>query len=413
MVHFIHTSDWHLGYVQYHRKERFDDYFITANKTIDRIIELNPNFVLHTGDLFHHTKPSPGTIRLTITLLRKLRDANIPMYIIRGNHDARSTAAMQYGGTALRLLDYMEYIHYVEDTTITIGENVKLTGIGHYISNKAKQQISDLTQIDTNSFRILALHNYIEGQLKDLFDISMSQLSELQYDYIAVGHYHIPWKNEEYGIWVPGSSEATSSNDWRRDDVEDGISGYSSFYSVVAEQSNQWNVQVTEEKITVRPKIELEIKSTAKTGEELIEEIKQHVQVKLDLIGERFTDTILPKQRQPILKLSVESDLPVVEIGKFSQETIEKEMGLLHADISIETEYTTQIDQSVEIVSGQIGKILQDIAEEYPLLSDDTEVNDLLDKTYDIMQLLAERPKSRDYQDEELDSLIAIVEAGK
>ena len=46
-IKFIHTSDWHLGYMQYHKVERIKDFFDAANKTIDIILEEKPDMLKH------------------------------------------------------------------------------------------------------------------------------------------------------------------------------------------------------------------------------------------------------------------------------------------------------------------------------------------------------------------------------
>ena len=61
-IQFVHTSDWHLGYTQYNKIERNRDFKDAALKLVDEIINIKPDFVLHTGDVFHLSKPSPSTI---------------------------------------------------------------------------------------------------------------------------------------------------------------------------------------------------------------------------------------------------------------------------------------------------------------------------------------------------------------
>ena len=41
-VHFVHTSDWHLGFSQYDKLERYSDFREAAEKIVEKIIELSP-----------------------------------------------------------------------------------------------------------------------------------------------------------------------------------------------------------------------------------------------------------------------------------------------------------------------------------------------------------------------------------
>ena len=87
MIKFAHLSDTHLGYRQYGLEKRESDFYNTFTRVIDDIISENVDFVIHSGDLFETNRP-PNNAHFTFQkALKKLNDANIPIYTIAGNHD--------------------------------------------------------------------------------------------------------------------------------------------------------------------------------------------------------------------------------------------------------------------------------------------------------------------------------------
>lgn len=81
-VDLILTADWHL------REDtpicRTDNFWETQWKKVDFIADLQRNFkcpVIHSGDLFHHWKPSPHLLSMCIEHLPK------NFHTVYGNHD--------------------------------------------------------------------------------------------------------------------------------------------------------------------------------------------------------------------------------------------------------------------------------------------------------------------------------------
>ncbi|MFW9924808.1 MAG: exonuclease SbcCD subunit D, partial [Candidatus Thorarchaeota archaeon] len=247
MIHFCHTADWHLDYFQYNKKERWVDFFSAANECAKLILEEKPDFIIHCGDLFHQFRPTPGALRLAIDILKKFKDANIPFYVIRGNHDASKAQAQRFGGTILRLLEKLDYLIYIQDDTIDFNENCTLTGIGEYgkATGIVVEEVLRNHPINKKKFNLLALHGYVQGQVSDsIYDMSGYELASTGYNYIALGHYHKKWEDKENNLYCPGSTEQTSLNDWGKPE-DDGFFQKSGYYSVKVSQDNdttKWKV---------------------------------------------------------------------------------------------------------------------------------------------------------------------------
>ncbi len=84
---FVHAADLHLGYSQYGLEVRRLDFDRAFNELVDRTIELNPDFMIIAGDLFHQPRPSNVTLENTVRSFKRLRDAGIPVLTVEGSHD--------------------------------------------------------------------------------------------------------------------------------------------------------------------------------------------------------------------------------------------------------------------------------------------------------------------------------------
>ena len=174
MIKFIHTSDWHLGRKNYNSEERFKDNFRAIVELIQILKELSqhpekkPDFILHTGDLFHNQNVDSNTFYRTISLFLEIKELNIPVYVIRGNHDADEG---KYSNTFLHSLEQVKLIQLVstslssEKAVFEPVHGVRLYGVGHryagYRQRLKKIMVSH--PIETEYTNILALHAGVSG----------------------------------------------------------------------------------------------------------------------------------------------------------------------------------------------------------------------------------------------------------
>jgi DNA repair exonuclease SbcCD nuclease subunit len=92
MTRVIHTGDTHLGYQQYHRPERREDFLDAFRQVATDAIEDDAEAVVHAGDLFHDRRPTLPDIMGAMDVLRTLDDAKIPFLAVVGNHEAKRDA---------------------------------------------------------------------------------------------------------------------------------------------------------------------------------------------------------------------------------------------------------------------------------------------------------------------------------
>jgi DNA repair exonuclease SbcCD nuclease subunit len=215
---FLHLSDTHLGYHQYGLQERSKDYFEVFIDAVDKAIEKKVDFVIHTGDFFHTHRPSNETLLEGIEILRKLKDNNIPIFTIAGNHDRGSGVRDK---SALEVLKHLGL--KLLDSSVDESLGVNIFGI-KYVSSiylKRKVKLEEIfenlynTAQNKNNFNILMLHLEFEPFFQS--GIKLEEiLKDGMFDYVGIGHYHQrqePFNINNTTIVYSGSTEYTQFNE--------------------------------------------------------------------------------------------------------------------------------------------------------------------------------------------------------
>ena len=86
-MQFVHMADTHLGYRQYGLSERETDFLDVFDQAIDEVVRERPDFAVHSGDLFEYSRPPTRALLTAQKGIFRLKNANIPIYAIAGNHD--------------------------------------------------------------------------------------------------------------------------------------------------------------------------------------------------------------------------------------------------------------------------------------------------------------------------------------
>lgn len=82
-------GDTHLRDTQYATTQRGDDFAAAFLRAITAICEAptRPDFILHSGDMFDSSRPSPRVIGTLMKADEMLSQYNMRMYCVTGNHD--------------------------------------------------------------------------------------------------------------------------------------------------------------------------------------------------------------------------------------------------------------------------------------------------------------------------------------
>lgn len=203
----MHLADCHIGGW---RDERISSLGIKAFKeAINQSISKNADFILIAGDLFNSALPPIDKLKEVVIYLKKLKQNNIPCYIIPGSHDFSAS-----GKTMLDVLEHAELLvnvfkgEVIDDKlklrfTIDKKTNAKITGILGKKGMLDKKYYEDLDRSIENEpgFKIFMFHTAIsELKPKELERMEANPVSLLpkNFDYYAGGHVHII-KNENVG----------------------------------------------------------------------------------------------------------------------------------------------------------------------------------------------------------------------
>jgi exonuclease SbcD len=85
-VKILHTSDWHLG-ARLGRHDRLSDQQVALRGLLDLADEVEPDLVLHTGDVFDSRRPAYEAMSLGVQALAHLSRI-APTVVVCGNHDS-------------------------------------------------------------------------------------------------------------------------------------------------------------------------------------------------------------------------------------------------------------------------------------------------------------------------------------
>ena len=221
-MRFAHLSDSHLGYRQFGILEREQDFYDVFARNIDKIIEMDVDFVIHSGDLFDNNRPSTEALLAFQKALLRLKEAKIPIYAIAGNHDSilRKDALppqVLFKDIGLNLIS--------PDNPLYNEGAVLICGIPYMPSSQGralKERYDQLSRIADKYLKsILVSHQGIDKWMhEDTYEIELSQMPE-NFDYYAMGHVH-NYVEEDFGkgkLVYPGSMEiwrtTESNNNYR------------------------------------------------------------------------------------------------------------------------------------------------------------------------------------------------------
>jgi len=283
---FAHMADCHIG--SWRDPKLKDLSTIAFNKVMDKCILENVDFILISGDLFNTSLPRIDNLKTVVSTFKRLKDKNIPVYIIPGSHD--------YSPSGKTMLDVLEeaglFVNVVKGEEIdgklklnfTVDEKTgaKITGmLGKRYSLEKRFYENLLTENleKEEGYKIFMFHSGIdELKPEDMQNIITQPLSLLpkNFDYYAGGHVHIvkDTKLEGYGtIAYPGPLFPNSFSELEK--LERG-----GFY-IVEDNKPTWNP------IQVYNIHKIQKKCDGKSPEQIYDEILAEIKEK------EFNDTIV------------------------------------------------------------------------------------------------------------------------
>jgi len=229
-VRIIHFSDTHLGFSDLdvtneegiNRREA--DFYKAFADVIDAIIAVRPDYVIHTGDLFHRASPSNRAITFALTQLKRLESAAVPFVIIAGNHSTPRTSGSSPILEALQTLDNVHAV-FRQGYEPIVFDDVVFHALPHINDERIIPDELDKIEanIATGKRNILMMHcsvgaHYLMHEFGEwVYPKEREGIFE-KMDYVALGHWHGFGAVGRYpNVYYAGSTERTSSSDRRED----------------------------------------------------------------------------------------------------------------------------------------------------------------------------------------------------
>ena len=237
---FVHMADVHLGKQQYGRIERAADFARAFRDVVKHAVDAGVDFVVIAGDLFEQKTVDPETFNVASAGLRRLAEANIPVFAIEGNHEkflrhgARTWVWYLGQQGLLRLLDIghengeVAIRPWRADTGGTYFDldGVRIFGIGYYGARLPRivGRFADLAaEIPSSGIEhsICLLHTGVDDKVDYLHSgCTAAELLVLDrvIDYVALGHVHHHFSlpdgpDDEPLLFNPGALENWSSRE--------------------------------------------------------------------------------------------------------------------------------------------------------------------------------------------------------
>jgi len=258
-MRLLHFSDTHLGFQAFDRvnaegiNTREQDVYDAFAHVVDRILDIRPDVVMHSGDFFHRPSPSNRALTFGLEQLRRICDARIPVVLIAGNHETPKTV---YNSPILRALRSLDCVYPVFGETweqYAFGD-VVVHGVPHINDNRLLYAELERMQPVAGKFNVLLLHTSLGKRF--LMDEYGEQVFPVEFEnklagfqYIALGHWHNCQKIDLHpAAWYAGSIERLSDTE---------IGAEKGFLTL--ETGNENSPAVTFEAIPTRPWLKWEL----------------------------------------------------------------------------------------------------------------------------------------------------------
>jgi DNA repair protein SbcD/Mre11 len=227
-----HTADIHLGRRRLDGRLPDDDFAVAFDQIVSAAIADDADLFLLAGDLFDRPQVEPPHLEQALRILRRLKDAKIPVVAIEGNHDkafvhsGRPTWVHHLAQEDMLILLQPRFgpegaILEEWDQETKTGAWTEIGGIcfvgagylGAATPNKVRQIV---TAMDPGKTNVLLLHagpDYFVGEGGGFSTDDLKELRE-RTCYMALGHIHKPMTHDGWAC-NPGSPENCDLNEAR------------------------------------------------------------------------------------------------------------------------------------------------------------------------------------------------------
>lgn len=226
-VQILHCSDVHLDRNfnisnltrAVERKQDIEKNFTTA---VDYALENKPDIFLITGDLFDRHSPSNSARVFASEKVKQLKDADIRVFIIGGNHDKKfglQPLAIDVLGSA-GIASVFSRSDIIQKQTLEVdGKRVCIAGKSYFSQFESENPLRGAKIPLDGDYNILMIHGSLQGlnvvsTIPEMAFQNPFRPSDLTpgLNYLALGHFHNHFEREHNGCRIvnAGSVERLS-----------------------------------------------------------------------------------------------------------------------------------------------------------------------------------------------------------
>jgi len=226
-VKLAHLGDLHLGFRQFDRQtarggnQREADVAEVFRRAVDDLLEQRPDLIVVAGDVFHSVRPTNPAILFLFQQLQRLRVGlpETPVVVVAGEHDTpRSTET----GTILRLYEALG-VEIVVDTPRRLAFpklDCAVLAVPHQALAAGERPA--LRPESGTTLNVLVAHCDVDRVVSRPdrtplafggAQVTQQELAPAQWDYIALGHYHIA-DQVAANAWYSGSLDYVTTTPW-------------------------------------------------------------------------------------------------------------------------------------------------------------------------------------------------------
>lgn len=226
MIKFIHAADLHLDtpflgleQISAELSEVMREApFQSFQKIVDKAIGHRVDFVLLSGDLYNTQKINIQAQSRFITQLKRLDQAEIPVFIIRGNHDYLTEETR----TLTLPLPENVYTYSEEVATHTIytkkNKKIAVSGFSYESQWVHDRKVAEYPERMKNvDMHIGMLHGDVESITSvggNYAPFTVEELRQKNYDYWALGHIHQKQQLSTHPLAIyPGNIQGLHKNE--------------------------------------------------------------------------------------------------------------------------------------------------------------------------------------------------------
>jgi exonuclease SbcD len=256
-------ADSHLGYraAKVASNERginirVQDGYDAFRETLNQMLSSDPKLdaIIHGGDLFHKSQPTPRDIAIAQHYLREIARRGIPFYGIAGNHDASDIRSEMPAVAPVHDPDRKIFALYEPYKTYNLNEQIVLHSVSHH-------GLDDAPKVEAieGKYNIFTTHGMaLDPKNSKLLQAADSPREQkipveliLDENFILrlLGHYHsrYPVGSKALNTWYSGSSIRRGFSD------EPGERGW-----LLIEIDDNGHITVAPRNISQRPQFDLE-----------------------------------------------------------------------------------------------------------------------------------------------------------